>query len=519
MSTTVTSEIVVVGAGVAGIGAAIGLQRASLTDFAVLEKAGDVGGTWRDSVYPGLTCDVPALTYSFSYEPKPDWSSVWAPQEEIYQYLRDCTDKHDLRRHFHFHREVVEASYDASRNCWLTQTADGSEYVSRFLINASGFLNVPRWPDIPGIEEFQGRTIHTAAWPRGLDLTGARIALIGTGATAIQLAPELASVAGRLSIFQRTPIWLLPKPGLRVPGSLQAAFRRAPVTQRAARLTTTAFMDLIFWRVFNDYNQVQLLGRAVEKVARSHIRRQVRDPDTVAKLTPHYSWGCKRPSFSNTFYPIFNRGNVELVTDPIARVTRTGIVTADGIERSADVLVCATGYQPFQKDTLPTYPVHGRDGVELRDYWFHRRYQAFRGFAIHGFPNYFMVFGPYAIASTSYFATVELAVRSIVRLLNAARRERANYVEVRSEAQARDWEAVIRRKAASIWSVGNCGPSNTYYLDRHGDTPMFRPTYHPGEWWRARTLDGRKYFLVDYRGADLHLGAAAPAPAVMQQGH
>jgi cation diffusion facilitator CzcD-associated flavoprotein CzcO len=498
-----TCEILVVGAGPSGIGAAIKLEQAGFSDFIVLEKAADVGGTWRDSVYPGLTCDIPALTYSFSYEQKPDWSSLWAPRAEILEYLRECTDKYRLRSHFHFHREVVDATYNEEGNYWVTRTADGSEYLSRFLINASGFLSTPRWPDVPGLDAFKGRKLHSAAWPTDLDLTGARIAFVGTGATGIQLAPELAPIAGRLSVFQRTPIWLLPKVPLPVPKPMQSAFRRVPASQQAARLMTTAFMDLVFWRAFTNYGQVRLMGRGVEKLARGHIRRQVNDPDTVAKLTPEYSWGCKRPSFSNAFYPIFNRDNVELVTEPIVRVTPTGIVTEDGAEREMDAIVCATGYRPFEKDTLPTYPVRGSGGQELDAYWDEARYQAFRGFAINRFPNYFMIFGPYSIASTSYFVMIELMVRNIVRVLQAARREGANYVEVRREAQAEDWENVISRKRSSVWKVANCGPSNTFYVDRFGDTPLFRPTYHPGEWRRARTLDGRKHFHLEHRGTEL----------------
>ena len=496
----VTSEIVVVGAGISGIGAAISLRRAGFDDFVVLERAGDIGGTWRDSVYPGLTCDVPALTYSFSSDQKPDWSSIWAPQEEILGYLRGCVDRHRLWPHLRFGCDVLEARYDEQASCWRVRTADGAEVVSRFLINASGFLNVAKWPSIPGFDLFTGQKIHPSQWPHDVDLREARIGFIGTGATAIQLAPELAPVARQLSIFQRTPIWLLPKPRLRVPAGLHAMWRRAPATQRAASLMTAAFMDLVFWRAFTDYDQVRLLGRAVESLARRHIRRQVDDPELATKLTLSYSWGCKRPSFSNVFYPIFNRDNVELVTERIERITPAGIVTADGTERAIDVLICATGYQPFAPNTLPTYPVYGRDGVELREHWFEHRYQAFRGFAMFGFPNYFVICGPYSIASTSYFTMVELAMRNISRLLSLARQERADYVEVRRQAQSEDWEYVIGRKASSIWAVANCASSNTYYLDRFGDTPQFRPTYSPGEWWRARRFDGRRYFQIERRG-------------------
>ncbi|HTK65374.1 MAG TPA: NAD(P)/FAD-dependent oxidoreductase [Pseudonocardia sp.] len=488
-------EILIVGAGPAGIGTGIKLKEAGFDSFVILEKASDVGGTWRDATYPGLTVDIPVLTYSFSYEQKPDWSSLWAPQRELLTYLRHCTQKYGLRPHLRFDREVVDARYDEERNVWITRTGDGSEFRSRYLINASGFLSVPKWPDLEGLDEFEGRRLHTSAWTDDLDLRGDRIGFIGTGATGIQLAPELAPGAAALHVFQRTPIWLLPKVPLPVPRAVQRLFALVPGAQRLARLLTAAFMDLVFWRAFTDYGQVRLMGAAVEKLARRHIRTQVDDPAVAEALTPRYSWGCKRPSFSNRFYPIFNRENVELVTEPIERLTRKGIVTRDGTERPIDTLICATGYRPFEKAALPTYPVAGRNGQQLADYWDINRYQAFRGFAVHGFPNYFMVFGPYSIASTSYFAMIELQVRNIVRVLRAARDDDATYVEVREQAQAADLETTLRRKKKSIWSVADCGSSNSFYFDRFGDTPGFRPTYHPAEWWAARTLSASHFHL------------------------
>jgi cation diffusion facilitator CzcD-associated flavoprotein CzcO len=489
------TEIVVIGAGPSGIGVGIKLREAGFGDFVILERAADVGGTWRDATYPGLTVDIPVLTYSFSYEQKPDWSSLWAPQRELYAYLRGCAEKYGLTPHVRFGREVMSAAWDEDANTWITRTASGEEFRSRHLINASGFLSVPKWPDIDGLDDYQGKKVHTSAWSADLDLAGDRIAFIGTGATGIQLAPELAPIAGRLHVFQRTPIWLLPKPPLPIPSFLQRVFRLVPGVQRLARLLVAAFMDLVFWRAFTNYGQVRWMGRLVERLARRHIRGQVDDAGTADRLTPRYSWGCKRPSFSNVFYPIFNRENVELVTEPIERLTPKGIVTRDGVERPVDALICATGYQPFEKAALPTYPVTGRAGQRLDDYWDTHRYQAFRGFAVHGFPNYFMVFGPYSIASTSYIAMIELQARNIVRILTEARGAGADYVEVRADAQAADFADMLRRKRTAIWTVGNCGASNSFYYDRFGDTPGFRPTYHPGEWRAARTLSADHFHL------------------------
>jgi cation diffusion facilitator CzcD-associated flavoprotein CzcO len=484
----VKTEILVVGAGVSGIGTGIGLRKAGFEDFLIVDRAHEVGGTWRDHTYPGLTVDIPSLIYSFSFEQKPDWSSLWAPQAEVLDYCLGLADKYGLRPHLRFGQEVLEARYDESDRVWRTETADGITYESRYLINASGYFSAPRLPDVPGLDGFGGVIAHSSQWSDTLELRGKQVAVIGTGASAIQLAPHVAEVADGLAVYQRTPIWLLPKPPMRFRRPLREAFAKVPGFQRVARLATSAFMDLLFFRFFTNYPQVAGLARLVEKICRAHIRRQVDDPAVRDALTPRFSWGCKRPSFSGDFYPIFNKPGVELVTAPIEKVTADGVVTSDGRIRKTDVIVCATGYQPFEKAALPTYPVRGRDGQDLREYWDENRYQAFQGYAVHGFPNFFLVFGPYSIASSSYFAMVEVAVRSIVRCLEGARSRGADYVEVTPQAQAADHAETLRRKATSVWSTANCAASSSYYVDRFGDTPGFRPTYHWMEWWASRTL-------------------------------
>jgi cation diffusion facilitator CzcD-associated flavoprotein CzcO len=501
-------EILVIGAGVSGIGAGALLRKAGFEDFLILDKAREVGGTWRDHTYPGLTVDIPSLTYSYSFEPKPDWSSLWAPQPEVLDYLRHCAGKYRLEPHLRLGEEVVETRYDQVTNLWRTRLRGGRTYTSRYVINASGYLSTARWPDIDGLDGFLGRTLHTCQWSPDIELAGARVALIGTGATAIQLGPEIADAATALHVYQRTPIWLLPKPPLRFPRTLQRLFRALPATQRAARLTLSTFMELVFFRVFTNYRQAAWLARAAQRAARNHIRRQVDDPVTAERLTPDYDWGCKRPSFSNTFYPMFNRPHVELVTAPIARITPTGVVTSDGVERGVDTLICATGYQAFEKGALPTYPVHGRDDLELREFWDTHRYQAFRGFAVHGFPNYFLIFGPYSVASATYHGMVEVAMANIIRCMKAARRHGTDYVEVTDQAQARDHQDVLRKKRKSLWSVADCAGSNTYYFDRFGDTPGFRPSYQPVEIWASRTLSAR-HFDFSPIGQPV---AARPAP-------
>ncbi|HTK66837.1 MAG TPA: NAD(P)/FAD-dependent oxidoreductase [Pseudonocardia sp.] len=416
-------EIVIIGAGPGGIAAGVKLKAAGFHDFVMLEKADEVGCTWRDNVYPGLTVDIPTITYSFSFHKNPDWSNLYAPQPELFAHLRNVVEEHGLRSHLRLGSTVADSRFDPESGLWHTTLEGGGSYVSRFLISATGFLSTPKWPDIEGLDEFEGKKMHTSGWDNDSDLAGKRVAFIGTGATGIQLIPEVVDAGvDALHVFQRTPIFLLPKADLSVAKPVRTA----------------------------------------------------------------YDWGCKRPSFSNVFYPVFNRPEVELVTEPIARLTRTGIVTGDGVERPIDVLVCGTGFHPYGKESTPTYPVYGSSGEDLREYWDRNRYQAVRGFAINGYPNFFMIGGPYAIAHSSYIGMIESVVHNIVRVLGAARRGGADRVEVSARSQAREFEHILRKRGSQIFFVGNCGSSNTYYIDRFGDTPNFRPTYHPNVWWDSR---------------------------------
>jgi cation diffusion facilitator CzcD-associated flavoprotein CzcO len=271
-----------------------------------------------------------------------------------------------------------------------------------------------------------------------------------------------------------------------VPKPVRAVFRHVPGAMHLSRLATAAFMDLIFFRVFINYRQVEPFARLAERLSISHLRKQVDDPALADKLVPDYDWGCKRPSFSNKFYPVFNRDNVELVTDPITRLTENGIVTKDGKERPIDVLICATGYQPWAKESLPTQPIYGKDGVELTDFWDTHHYQAFRGIAINNYPNYFMICGPYSIAHSSYIGMVETSVRYIVRLLKAAKKRDVNFIEVKADDQLREHREILRKRESEIFFSGSCETANTYYYDRFGDTPNFRPSNHPRMWADSR---------------------------------
>ncbi len=492
-------EILIVGSGFSGLGAGIALKKMGLHDFAVLERADDLGGTWRDNTYPGLTVDVASTSYSYGFEPYADWSRLYAPGAEVKQYADHCATKYGVRAHIRYGKTVTGARYDAASNTWLTQLADGSTLRSRYLVAATGLFGPPKLPDIAGIGDFAGTIMHTAQWDHGVDLAGKRVAVIGTGATAIQVIPEIVDRLAHLDVYQRTPIWLLPKPDMPFSESTRALFRKWPIAQRALRVLTNVLNELLFGLGFSHYRQMPWLYAWFEKLGVEHIRRQVHDPLLQDKLIPRYSFFCKRPSFSNVYFPVFNRPDVELVTTPIAHVTPQGVVTADGSERAADVLICATGYAVFEKGIVPAFETYGRDGTEIGDYWTANRFRSFQGITLPNYPNYFMIFGPYAAASASWFGMIDTQVRHFTRCIATARKRGANYIEVKQQAFDEDFEKIMKRRRNQLVFFGNCAGSNSYYFDRNGDVPLIRPATQFGQWLRSH-LVGMDNYVFQTKG-------------------
>ena len=478
-------DIVVIGCGFSGIGTGIKLLKKGFGDFIILEKGDGVGGTWRDNTYPGLAVDVPTLSYSFGFEQNPNWSNLYAPGSELKVYAEHCAKKYGITAHLRYNCTVTETIYDETHNVWTTHTEDGRSFTSRYIVSATGYLTLPKLPDIEGIETFKGKKMHTGRWDHSHDLSGERVGFIGTGATAIQVIPEIVPKLKSLDVYQRTPIWLLPKKDLPVPKWLQNGFKYVPGLQRAARTVMQILTDTIMVNglVFN--KQLSWMIKWCEKYAIKHVRNQVNDPEIQEKLIPNYDFGCKRPSFTNKFYPVFNQDNVELVTDSIERITETGIVTSDGKEREIDTLIYGTGFQVFQKGSVPTFRVYGRNGQEISDYWEENRYQAFEGATVPGYPNFFMIMGPYSVCSASYFGMIETQTRHLVRCLKAAERRNANYIEVTEEANAKNFAKVQKRVGNTIFQFGNCGASNSYYIDRHGDSPFIRPSTYLEMWFTS----------------------------------
>lgn len=486
---TTAYEVVIVGAGFSGMAAAIKLKQAGIDDFVILERKDEVGGVWRDNTYPGVAVDVPSFTYSYAFEPNPRWSRTFAPGHELLDYARHCADKYDLRRHLRFGSDVRTARFDESDHAWTLELASGRSVTGRYLISAHGPLVTPQKPSIPGLDDFEGTVIYTMEWDHDHSLAGERVAVIGTGASGLQVIPAIAPEVGSLTVFQRTPIWVLPKVNPAINGVASGVLARVPGAAPAARLVTSAATEaLLLSFIYN--KQVPVAVRSIEQVCRAHLRSQVPDPELRRKLTPSYGFGCKRPSFSNSYFPTFLRDNVELVTDGIERITPTGIRTVDGVEREIDTLVLATGFKVLD---VP-YDIHGVDGETLLELWDRDRKQSYQGVTVHGFPNLFLSPGAFGLAGPSLFATFDLCHSHALRVIEESRRRGAARVEVAESAQERWMEKMRARVGQTVFQNPSCAGSNSYYVDQHGDSAVLRPTSTLNAW-----VAQRRFPLDDYR--------------------
>jgi cation diffusion facilitator CzcD-associated flavoprotein CzcO len=493
-------EVVIIGSGFSGIGAAVALQKMGIQDFLILEREQRPGGTWVQHDYPGLEVDMPFFTYCYPFETKPDWSHLYPSGAELREYTLHCIEAYDLARSIRCASAASRAEYDAASNVWRVGLESGEVLVTRYLVNATGLLVIPKLPEIDGIDAFEGKLIHTARWDHDFDAAGKRIAVIGTGATAIQLIPALAEGVKRLDVYQRTPIWMMPKPNPQLSPGFQRALRAAPMLQTLLRWIANLVVEIMMGLGLVRYARFPWIFGSIERKLVEYIRSEVRDPAVQEKLIPRYTFFCKRPSFSNTYYATFNRPNVELVTQPIARVTKNAIVTTDGREREIDALVCATGYQVFNRRCVPGYEIIGREGRNLGEFWQEHRFQAYEGATVPGFPNLFLFMGPYSTAGLSYFTMIDTESKHMTRCLRAARKRGANYIEVRRQAHERDFAKIDRRRRATVFFAGSCAGSNSYYFDERGDTPGLRPVSGLEHWWRSRFFSLKDY-LFEQRGS------------------
>ena len=482
-------DAVIVGAGFSGLCAGIQLRKAGIESFVILEKADGVGGTWRDNTYPGAACDIPSHLYSYSFEPNPTWSRAYGGQREILAYLERCAESYGLAPHLRFHQRVTAARYDAATATWSVTTEGGERFVAKTLILGNGALHVPAVPELPGIETFTGTAFHSARWRHDHDVTNKRVAVIGTGASAIQFVPEIAPKVRSLTVFQRTPPWVVPKPDRPVGKRERWLLEKVP---GAHWLRRTGLYWLLESRVLA-FAFSPRIQQYAEKLARGHLDHQVRDPALRDRLRPDYRLGCKRVLISNDYYPALQRPNVELVTDRITRVEPQGVRTADGRLHEVDTIIYGTGFRVV--DYLASIEITGRDGVDLNAVW-QQSVRNYLGITVSGFPNMFLLMGPNTgLGHNSMVFMIDAQVRYAVSAIRRMQQQALASIEVRPEVEQAFRAEMTRRLGATVWTSG----CNSWYMAPDGDVLLW-PGFTFDYWRRTRQIDLRD-FTVESRDA------------------
>ncbi|EYF02625.1 flavin-containing monooxygenase [Chondromyces apiculatus] len=473
-----TCHIAIIGAGFSGVAMAIQLKKAGIHDFVVFEAADEVGGTWRDNVYPGCACDVPSHLYSYSFEPNAHWSRVYGEQGEIWAYLRRCVEKYGLRPHLRLGAKIRRAVFDEASGTWQLTTAQGETCRAKVVISGTGPLARPVVPELPGLERFAGRTFHSARWDHGYDLRGKRVAVVGTGASAIQFVPQIAKVVEVLHLFQRTPPWVMPKLDRAFTEREKARFARYPALDKAYRALVYWVMEL---RGAGFVVEPKLLA-LLEKLAVQHVRASVKDPELRRKVTPSYRMGCKRILISNDYYPALGRPNVELVTHGVREVEAHAIVTEDGERRPVDAIVFGTGFDV--SDFLGQMEIRGLGGKGLDEAW-QEGAEAYHGVAIAGFPNLFLLLGPNSgLGHNSMIFMIEAQVHFVLQCLKLLREKDARYLSVRPPAQRTYNDGLQDRSKNTVWMTG----CRSWYLDEQGRNFSLWPGFTVEYWLRTRRV-------------------------------
>ena len=491
-------RVVVIGAGFGGIGMAIALRKAGIEDFVVLDRASDLGGTWRDNTYPGLSCDVPSHLYSFSFRPW-RWSRRYSPREEILGYLHALVSEHGLGPHLRFGAGVTAAEFDEGRAVWTLTLEDGSTLHATAVVSALGQLAGPRLPEIPGRDEFGGQSWHSARWDHDVSLAGKRVAVVGTGASAIQFVPEVAKTASHVDVYQRTPPYVLPKADRPYREAEQKLFDRLPAVRKAERLRIFLYGELLTSGLVISPKMLA----APMQLWRRQLNAQIADPELRARCVPDYVLGCKRVAFSSDWYPALARPTVDLVTDPIERIVPDGLVTADGTTRAADVIVYGTGFRSV--DFLAPMQVSGVGGRGLREAW-QDGAQAYYGISVSGFPNFFMLYGPNTnLGGNSIIYMLEGQIGYVLGAIRALESERLAWLDVRPEVQDRfnSWVQSTSRK--TVWESG----CHNWYTTASGRNTNNWPDYTFWYRYRVRRFDLAAYRVMPRQSATAGSGSAA----------
>lgn len=486
MNSTVDYEVVIIGTGFAGIGMAIKLQQAGMDSFKLIERSHEVGGTWRDNTYPGCECDVQSHLYSFSFEPKTDWSKKYSTWNEIRDYIINVTDKHNIRKKIQFNTALTGASFDKDSGTWLVKLSDNSQIRSRFVITATGPLSNPAIPEIQGRETFKGPIFHSAQWDHDVDLKDKKIAVIGTGASAIQFVPRIAEQASQLELFQRSAPWVLPKPDRKILRIEKVLYKYLPGWRLAHRAS-------LYWA-----NEFALRGFLKEKsfirsfaewAATKHIHYHIKEQALRSQLTPDFRFGCKRALLSNEYYPALARDNVAVIDSGIERITETGIVDKKGQSHDVDIIVWGTGFKV--DEPLMGINIRGIEGQDLNTVWKNNGFESYYGTTVAGFPNAFILAGPNTgIGHTSLVVMIEAQYNYVIDAIQKINQQKIKYIDVKEPVQAQFCQTMQDKMVGTAWTSG----CNSWYLSDTGKNFTIWPdfTYH-------YIRDTKRINLADYR--------------------
>jgi cation diffusion facilitator CzcD-associated flavoprotein CzcO len=488
MNNTTAYSQLIIGSGFAGLCAAIKLKEAGENNFLILERNDNLGGTWYDNHYPGATCDVESHLYSYSFEPNPRWSMQFSPQEEILGYMEHCAKKYGLLPHLRLNSNITRAVFDDKSGTWNVETEAGEKYITKVLISCAGGLSQPSFPDIKGIDTFKGKMFHSAKWDKTYDFSNKTVAVIGTGASAIQIVPAIAPAVKQLYLFQRTPPWIMPKPDKVISSLRKWLYTNLPFTQRLYR-------GRLYWQ-----HELMALGfiknpgilKFASKLALRYLKKSVPDETLRAKLTPNYVMGCKRVLISNDYYPALMRSNVEVMTDSIQQINETGILTNEGKQRNIDALIIATGFQAAEN--VMRFELKGRNGLDMNEAWSNGA-EAYLGTAVSGFPNFFLVVGPNTgLGHSSMILMIEAQVNLVIESIKALKQKNARFIDLKRDALVEYNKDIQQKLSKTVWQNGGCV---SWYQMKNGKNVTLWPGFTFTFMKKTKKWEEEKYEVVE----------------------
>ncbi|OUR97556.1 hypothetical protein A9Q81_12820 [Gammaproteobacteria bacterium 42_54_T18] len=478
---------IIIGAGVSGIGSAITLDKNKMGSYSILESAEDLGGTWRTNKYPGVAVDIPSFVYQFSFEPNYRWSRSFAEGDEINDYLHHCAIKYDIKKHIQFNVRVSQVEFINESHTWQVHLEDGRTLISRYVIAATGIFHTPIFPKIPGRDLFKGKTMHTASWDNNYDYSNKRVGIIGTGASAVQVIPSIAPSVSRLSVFQRTPIWVGPKNDIVFTEKTKQRYENDPSRYQKKVAQVDRFLNALWFAMLYG-TKIPFANKFSSLPQQKHLKRQVKDPELRKKLTPNYSYGCKRPAISDEYYQTFTRDNVDLINNGIERITETGIVTNDGKIIELDLLIYGTGYETTKKGNFPNFDIMGLEKVSLADYWDKNGYQSYNGVSVPGYPNLFLTSGPFSFG-LNWFDQLESNLHLLMRVMKNAKKKRSTIIDVDKKRHEKHHQEAFNKSLNTLQLSPSCATSNSYYIDGKGQNTLPAVVTPKYRYYKVRMMD------------------------------